>query len=297
MKFDPAPFNAAKAPVPLQQHTSFVAALLAIGSQVEVTALPGNGSAAVMHRRVWPFGHLRLVSRGPIWPSTTTDLQKYEALGMLRKTGVQLINNEDIPPAILRAAGFRQIITPTTVAELDLSQPPALRRKAMTAKWRNALRKAEGANLRIVARPYAHQTDRWLLDADRVQQRARGYKAMPPAITQAFALMNDGMAQIVTALKDGDPVAAMIVLRHGRAATYHVGWTSTEGRKYNAHNLCLASAADQLAKQGIARFDLGLLDTETLPGLARFKLGCGAKPRTLGGTWLHLPIFRRRSLV
>jgi hypothetical protein len=35
--------------------------------------------------------------------------------------------------------------------------------------------------------------------------------------------------------------------------------------------------------------DLGTVDTENAPGLARFKIGSGAQIRSLGGTWLRIP--------
>ena len=80
----------------------------------------------------------------------------------------------------------------------------------------------------------------------------------------------------------------MLFLKHGTGATYHVGWTSDAGRKASAHNLILATAATRLAETGVTRLDLGTIDTENAPGLARFKLGSGAKPARTGGTWLGL---------
>ena len=42
-----------------------------------------------------------------------------------------------------------------------------------------------------------------------------------------------------------------------------------------------------LARRGVTRVDLGQVDTDTQPGLARFKLGAGADCRSLGGTWAN----------
>jgi hypothetical protein len=36
----------------------------------------------------------------------------------------------------------------------------------------------------------------------------------------------------------------------------------------------------------VRKVDLGTIDTDRSPGLARFKLGTGAIPRTLAGTYL-----------
>lgn len=82
----------------------------------------------------------------------------------------------------------------------------------------------------------------------------------------------------------------MLFICHGPVATYHIGWTSDEGRRAEAHRQILVHAIDWLAHRGIQRLDLGTLDTEHAPGLARFKLGTGARPVALDGTWLKLPL-------
>jgi hypothetical protein len=51
----------------------------------------------------------------------------------------------------------------------------------------------------------------------------------------------------------------------------------------------LARAAEALAAEGLRWLDLGTVDTEAAPGLARFKLGTGARLRRLGATCLVLP--------
>ena len=55
----------------------------------------------------------------------------------------------------------------------------------------------------------------------------------------------------------------------------------------NAHNLLLARAAKWFAGRGVRGLDLGTIDTVNAPGLARFKLGVGARAKKLGGTWLY----------
>ena len=91
---------------------------------------------------------------------------------------------------------------------------------------------------------------------------------------------------MLTARLDGETVAAMLFLKHGTSATYHIGWTSPAGRALSAGNLLLTHAAERFGEMGVEIVDLGLLDTETAPGLARFKLGTGAQPLRMGGTWI-----------
>ena len=73
-------------------------------------------------------------------------------------------------------------------------------------------------------------------------------------------------------------------------ASYHVGWSGPEGRAANAHPLLLWSAMQALAAEGINRLDLGDVNTEDAPGLARFKIGAGANVRPLGPTILLPPL-------
>lgn len=258
--------------------------------------LPSGGTAQVFSRRLFPFRNpLKILSRGPFWPEPGPEKAQFDALCTLRDDKVRIINAEDIAPAILTAAGYRQIMTPASVAVMDLRHGPDVRRALMSIKWRNALRKAEAADLRMSVRGYQNTTDKWLLDEDEKQQAARGYRALPGTVTQAYSVMNKGQAIIVAASRVAVPIAAMIFLRHGSAATYHVGWTSDEGRACNAHNLCLATAMDRLEQLGTQVLDLGSIDTVASPGIARFKLGAGAQLKTLGGTWLHLRGFRRSA--
>ena len=55
------------------------------------------------------------------------------------------------------------------------------------------------------------------------------------------------------------------------------------------HRLLLLRAAEALGAEGVRWLDLGSVDSERAPGLARFKLGTGAELRPLGATCLVLP--------
>ena len=87
----------------------------------------------------------------------------------------------------------------------------------------------------------------------------------------------------------------MLFLLHATVATHYLGWTSDRGRQLGAQHRMIITAADTFAGRGLNRLDLGTIDTENAPGLARFKIGTGATVRSLGGTWLRLPRLRRWS--
>jgi len=175
-------------------------------------------------------------------------------------------------------------MTPYTTAELDLTQPVSVMRASMQQKWRNRLVAVERAGLTVRRIDQRAELYEWLLEKEAEQQRSAGYAALSPLLVPAWQQAG-GDLRIYSAERDGEPVAAMVFLVHGQRATYHVGWSGAEGKKLNAHNLLMWTAMTRLPKVGVERLDLGGLNTDNVPGIARFKLGTGAKPLTLHGTW------------
>ncbi|MGR3824439.1 MAG: GNAT family N-acetyltransferase [Salipiger marinus] len=244
-------------------------------------------------RQVWGLGAVRLISRGPV--AAEEDLLQDWLAGL--RGGPMLLNAEGLGAEALRAAGFWPLLTPATLALLDLG-PAAAMRARLAQKWRNRLNRAEGLGLVIRRMPLAR--GHWLLAAEAAQARARGYRGLPPAYLEAFAAANPGRALIWQAEQRQKPVAAVAVLRHGPMATWQCGVTLPEGRACHAMTLLLWSAMVWLAERGHTTLDLGILDSEAAAGLARFKLGTGPVPHRLGGTWLRaqalVPLARRLPL-
>ncbi|MDO9499733.1 GNAT family N-acetyltransferase, partial [Falsiroseomonas sp.] len=83
--------------------------------------------------------------------------------------------------------------------------------------------------------------------------------------------------------------AMMCFVRHGDWATYHLGHADAAARAAGAHRVLLWQAALALRAEGVRVLDLGDINTEDAPGLARFKLGTGAELHQLGPTALVLP--------
>jgi hypothetical protein len=81
----------------------------------------------------------------------------------------------------------------------------------------------------------------------------------------------------------------MAFVRHGATATYHLAWGSDAARAAGVHPVMLTRAAEALVAEGVRWLDLGSVDSEAAPGLARFKLGTGARLHRLGATMLVLP--------
>ena len=197
-----------------------------------------------------------------------------------------LVLNPDTPSPWLGKLGAVPVMTPQVIAELSLQGD--LRAK-LHQKWRNRLKFAEQQELRITRQNMTLKSDQWLLEQNRNQQKERGYTTWPDALTLAYADANPGAAKLFTAFSGKTPVAAMLFLRHGHNATYHLSHSSALGRACSAHNLLMWQGMRWLASKGVSHLDLGVVATDEAPGLARFKLGTGASLRRLGGTWLWWP--------
>ncbi|PJI91624.1 acetyltransferase (GNAT) family protein [Yoonia maricola] len=264
-------------PLPLQQHPIFAAALKRMGRQVSFVDVPGAAPVLTVQQ----FGQ-RMTSRGPVWHE---DKQQ----GALQHAGLRMINADTPQDAALQAAGFRRLMTNAYVAELDLTTTATQRCQAMKPKWRNAWRAAQSAPLFLAEQRFNLNTHAWLLHADIAQQRSKQFRGLPHDLIMAYAAENPRAVRVLVAYDGDTPVAGMLFLLHAPVATYHIGWTNTQGRALSAHHKMIIQAAEQFAARGYQRLDLGLVDTDTTPGLARFKIGTGARVRPLGGTWLRFP--------
>lgn len=120
--------------------------------------------------------------------------------------------------------------------------------------------------------------------------RKRGFKSYTVRLLAIFAQLNPKHAMIFEAYDRETLVAACLVLRHGTTATYQTAWSTPTGQALQAPRAVLWAATVRMMALGHARLDLGVVETDHAPGLARFKLGTGAILRPLGGTWLRLRV-------
>ncbi|MBF9036588.1 GNAT family N-acetyltransferase [Rhodobacterales bacterium HKCCE2091] len=281
-------------PIPLQQSAVFNDALPRLGISVVVHAFAG-GRAAVMVRRLPLIGAFGLVSRGPVWDGEPPARRAEGFAGMRRALGLSclVVNPERAEDAAaMRAAGFIRIGRAGRVAMLPLDGGPSDWIGRMDGKWRNRLRRAQGADLVAERHDFSPQGGHWLFDRDRAQQTARNYRSLPHRVLAEIARGGPGAAQLFLARRGREVVAAMLFLRHGTMATYQVGWSSPQGRSASAHNLLMWEAMQALSAQGIRRIDLGVMDPKRTPGIDRFKTGAGGMVQVLGGTWIDSAVTR-----
>ncbi len=157
-------------------------------------------------------------------------------------------------------------------------------RAGLAGKWRNRLVAAERAGVQV--QPAGRDGLEALLAAEGAQRRMRGYRALPAGFTRALP---EGSLRLWGWRHAGAFAAGMGFIVHGSSATYHLGWASEAAKAAGVHGVMLLQAAEALRAEGVLWLDLGQVDTEAAPGLARFKLGTGADLRRLGATCLVLP--------
>ncbi|TQV80539.1 lipid II:glycine glycyltransferase FemX [Denitrobaculum tricleocarpae] len=187
--------------------------------------------------------------------------------------------------AMLRAQSLRPVVTGYSSIWLDLRSPLEALRAGLHGKWRNALRQAEKASFDVGVTTNPRRLNQSLQLYDRFRRKKR---FVGPSGDFIAALAGHDRKAVValTARLGGDQVAGVILVRHGRAATYLASWTSDDGRVGQAHNLLLWRGIETLKAGGIDWLDLGGVNTESQPGIARFKLGLGGEVFTLAGTYL-----------
>lgn len=258
--------------LPFPQSDAYASAARACGASVRRVDL-GCGQALVLERR-----GLQMVLRGPLWQAGTPDADRRRALRRLaRRPGLTLVT----PEADLRGFGLIPLVTPVHHAIWDLSGDL---RAGLAGKWRNRLAVAERAGLRI-ARGGTRSLDA-LIAAEAAQRRQRRYRAHPAAFSRALPV---AALRIFDWRHGGALGAGMAFVIEGGTATYHLGWAGEAARAAHVHPLMLFRAALALREEGVRWLDLGAVDTEQSPGLARFKLGTGAALRPLVATLLVLP--------
>jgi hypothetical protein len=279
----------------LQQGWAYGAAVAARGCRVHRVTWRADGRmlalAQVIERRLLGVVSLAAVLRGPVWLDADAAEKRAVLRSLLarwpkRRYRFLLVQPDAGAAPELAELGLRRVMTGSSTSWLDLRRDPEAMRKALDGKWRNQLRRAEEARLAI-DQAHGGKHVAWLLDKDQAQARARRYRGLGAALIQDIvaASARDSVLSL-TAKLGVEPIAGVLLLRHGAAATYQVGWSGEAGRERHAHNLLLWRGALELRRRGVSWLDLGGVETTHAEGIARFKLGLGGGVTTLAGTYV-----------
>jgi len=285
----------------MQQSWAYGEAMVAMGVQVHRAAVRDGGKlvaiAQFVARRLAGYIGLASCSRGPVWhPSLTGEVRSQLQLQFKREIPTRWWRATLISPAVQADAllpgemqGLQRVMTGYSTVMLDLRQDLATLRQALEGKWRNRLVKAEASDM-LVRTGADRAICAELLERERWQRARRNFYGLPTAFVDAYLDAHDRqspgfLVASAHAAPDAPAMAAMLFLRHGRLASYYIGWADEAGRKCNAHNRLLWQAMGDLRQQGVTDLDLGGINTHDLPGISRFKLGTGGRVLTLAGTY------------
>lgn len=245
-------------PPALQQDSRFTDALLRMGRKAGSIQIDGHD--------------VQYIDNGPIRYFARPE--RRIAPQLLRRRCFTVVNTQTISG--MHGSGFYRLMTGQSIAALNLTQT-----FRPYQKWRNSLNRAQAMHTFTTHRPF-QRSDEWVLEKDLRQQKDKKYRAMSHDVIRHWPRRDT----ILSMAWDGkQPIAAMLTLLHGKAATYQVGWSGAVGRARNAHHLLLAQLTARLQSMGVHSLELGGIDTHHAAGLARFKIGTGADIIPLGGTW------------
>lgn len=283
--------------VPLQQAGCYGAAMRKRGRVVRQILVETDGQFTLglqaITRRIAGLPLLTTSLRGPfafadaamsapaLRAATATLGARWPQLLLLSPHG----DDDEAQRAALRGAGCREIMTGGGIALLPLDGDAAELRRRLDQKWRNRLVRAEAAGLTVdIARGGAALD--WMLNAHARLMARKRFKGLPGGfVLDLLAASTRRDVQVVVAHRRKETVAGAVFLRHGPTATYLIAATEPDGRTVHAGNLVLWRGLLALQEAGVTTCDLGLVDTERSAALARFKLGTGATPMRLAGTW------------
>ncbi len=288
----------------LEQSWAYGAVLESLGHRrVRRGVVAGTGGPLAVvqafERPVARIGTLVQITRGPLWLADGIDPAiRAAAMRLIRETWrigrrellVWMAELPDTPEshALMRACGTRRMVTGYSSAWLNLDRPDETLRAGLNGAWRNRLKSAEASRLRVEITTGGGAKLDWLLGNYQNFRRKARYPGPRVDAIRAFADAAQSRKDVLLlrAFERREPVAGVLLLRHGRAATYHVGWTGDAGRRLRAHNLLLWRAALELRRSGTEWLDLGGLLAASAPGVTRFKLGMGGDVFTLTGTYI-----------
>jgi hypothetical protein len=288
--------------VPFQQSHAYGAALARRGRRLTRLLVEEDGATVIgvqaTTRSVAGLPLLTTALRGPFpftaAPPSPAAMSAVVAALRRRWPHALIVSPEftegDDAHAALRAARLRCVMSPASIVRVALDADPAALRRRLDPKWRNRLVKAEAAGLKVeISRGGAAM--QYLLNAHARVMAAKRFKGPPGdfvADIVAASVRRDVF--LCTAERKRSSVAAALFLRHGDSATYVIAATEAEGRAAHAGNLLLWRGMLALREAGVRVCDLGLVDTDRSPLLARFKLGTGGSVFTPCGTWTPSPL-------
>jgi hypothetical protein len=252
----------------------------------------------VLQRTVLGVVRISRINRGPVFlPQATSDdvttvWQRIAQLGVFWQ-GRLLTTAPELPLtgtaiAMLAELGFHQS-TPEGWESIWLDLTPELEtlRTRLDRKWRNMLVASEKSSMELGIDQGVASLE-WMIGKQEELMAANAFEGISGAFLRQLhhQLQVDEPLLVLKAVHEGEVVAGICLARHGKAATYLLGWNGDKGRSLKANQFLLWQAVCLLKQSGCLWFDLGGLDEERTPGIAAFKLGLsGERYHLVGEYW------------
>ena len=259
----------------------------------------GKNAGVLQIQEIKLFGLLHIVTldRGPLWfdgygsPQDWCDFFECFDAAFPKRLGRFRRVMPETPPlepldSHLKSLNFKAKSSGYQSIWLDLRPELQTIRSGLKQKWRNRLNAAEKTDIQIRCDD-AHLHIDWLIDQYMEDRRLKKYAGASPKIIRNLFNYSDPRNEtlLLRATQNNDTIAAILVFKHGRSATYQIGWSGALGRKTNAHYLLLWSAIESLQNDGIDWFDLGGINLEQAEGVTKFKQGLGGEDFQLIGLY------------
>ncbi|MEM8935074.1 MAG: peptidoglycan bridge formation glycyltransferase FemA/FemB family protein [Pseudomonadota bacterium] len=253
------------------------------------------GFAQAVRHMTYPFLPAIHVMRGPVWarPDLSRVVKLAAAQALHQSAPAKGPHAVLITPAEgddFEGSDFKQIYTGSHTSLLDLSRDEEALRAGLDGKWRNRLNAAEKADITVMRLGRDRAKYAWLLDKDATLMRSIGHRSSNVVLVPAYQSIAGKKSVLAFEAKSGaERIGGMLFVIHGDGATYHIGWSNETGKSLNAQNRIMWLAIRELKKLGVRTLDLGGVDTQNMPGVARFKLGLGGAVVSTSGSWTRGP--------
>lgn len=249
---------------------------------------------------LWNAVHAVMLDRGPLWFSgqggaahTKMFFEEFNRqfparLGRKRRI---LPETDDGPAArkILDSTGLKRMDTRKGYQTLwlDLTPDTKTLEQNLRPNWHGSLKKALRGDV-TVEWTYTSAALPDFIGQYAADRDMKGYGGPTPSFLNILAteLSKTGDMMIGRARLDGADIAAVMIARHGRTATYLAGWSGAAGRETAAHHLLLWRALNVLKEKDVKELDLGGINDETAIGVKTFKEGLGGSPFTGVGHYI-----------
>lgn len=273
-------------PVPLQQTWGWGQVQRRLGLRTQHVELPGGGRALVVLHGKGPFEWAH-APRGPV-PATLLAVTELAEWARARRFALLRVEPEG-PPALgeaLAAAGFRQgpLSEPRHTVIVDLQDDERL-----LANYRKSTR----YNLRTAERSgvvveEVEETDE-LSRLVAITYHRHGILMSTAGFNRA---LREGFVntRVYVARLGAEPLAAILVARHGSRAYYLVGGSSDDRRELMPNYLLQWRAMRDAYRDGCSDYDLCGIPPPGQPshpwrGLYQFKTGFGGGEVEYTGPW------------